>query len=57
MIKMILVFLVFTLLFWFGIQAVLYSKGTRWQFTKTLGYSILCAMLAVSILVLIVILF
>jgi hypothetical protein len=54
---MILVFLVFTLLFWFGIQAVLYSKGTRWQLTKTLGYSILCAILALSILILIVILF
>jgi hypothetical protein len=58
MFKIILAFLFVFGLFFFGIQAVRSMTGKdKWQLTKLIGYSMLCASVAIVLLVLIVILF
>jgi len=58
MIQVILAFLLLTAGFWFGIIAYRQTTGReKLQLTKIVGYSILCAALAVSVLISIVILF
>ena len=55
MIKILSVFVIFTIAFAIGIDMIRKMKGSQiWNFTKTLGYSILCAVLAMVVLRLIV---
>ena len=58
MIRMLLVFVILFVAFWFGISGLRGLKGLEaWQLTKLAGYSILCASLSLAVLILIVILF
>ena len=58
MIRMYLTFLILTALFWFGIAAFRKTTGKeKWRLTKIAVYSILCSVLAVTVLTSIVILF
>ena len=58
MIKMISVFVIFTMAFAIGIDLFRKMKGSEiWHFTKTLGYSAACAVLAIFVLSLIVAIF
>jgi hypothetical protein len=58
MIKIILVFLFVFFVFYFGIQGYRDLSGKdKWALTKLIGYSILCALTAIVLLMLIVILF
>jgi hypothetical protein len=56
--KLVLAFIVFTALFWFGIEIFRKMSGKeKWKLTKVVTYSALCSILAISTLTLIVILF
>ena len=58
MIKIILAFLFVFFVFYFGIKGYRDLSGKdKWALTKLLGYSILCALTAIVLLVLVVILF
>lgn len=58
MIRMWLAFFVVFALFYFGIAAFRATTGKeKWQLTKTLTYSLVCAILTLSVLVGIVIIF
>ena len=58
MIRFIFLFVILAAVIHFGIGAWQKMSGTeRWSLTKTLGYSIMVASLAVMVMVLIVILF
>lgn len=58
MIKMWLAFFIVFALFYFGIAAFRATTGKdKWQLTKTLTYSMVCAILTLSVLVGIVVLF
>jgi len=58
MIKMFLVFVVVFLLFFFGIPAFRsLTKTEKLDLTKLVGYSIMCAVFAVMLLSILVILF
>lgn len=58
MIRVYLAFLILTALFWVGIAAFRKTTGKeKWQLTKIALYSILCSVLALSVLISIVILF
>lgn len=58
MIRLFLVFVVFTILIHFSITAWQALSGKqRWSLTKTLGYSIIVSLLAVLTMVSIVIIF
>lgn len=58
MIKVILSFIIFTLIIAFGIKTVEQMTGKeRWTLTKTLGYAIICASLAFATMIALVILF
>jgi hypothetical protein len=58
MIKIILAFLFVFFVFYFGIQGYRDLSGKdKWALTKLIGYSILCALTAIVLLMLIVILF
>jgi hypothetical protein len=58
MIKSILVFLFFTIVFAASIQTfVNLGLKEKWALTKVVGYAILCSLLALSVLTIIVILF
>ena len=58
MIKMWLAFFIVFALFYFGIAAFRATTGKeKWQLTKTLTYSLVCAILTLSVLVGIVIIF
>lgn len=58
MIKMILAFILFSLVFYFGIEYFRkLTKKEKWTLTKNLGYAILCSVLAIIFLSLIVFLF
>lgn len=58
MIKIVSVFVIFTMAFAIGIDLIRKMKGAEiWHFTKTLGYSILCAALAMIALTTIVVIF
>lgn len=55
MIKILFVFVIFTMAFAIGIDMIRKMKGSQiWHFTKTLGYSTMCAVLAMVVLRLIV---
>ena len=58
MIRVFLAFLILIALFWFGIAAFRKTTGKeKWRLTKIAAYSILCSVLALSVLISIVILF
>ena len=58
MIKIILAFLFVFGIFYFGIQGYRDLSGKdKWALTKLVGYSIMCSLLAIVLLMLIVILF
>ncbi len=58
MARMILAFLVVFVLFYFGIQAVRATTGKeKWELTKLVTYSIICATLTIGVLVGFVIIF
>ena len=58
MIRLWLVFAVFFAAFYFGIPAFRNMKGKeKWDLTKTLMFSLMCSLLAVSAMVLLVVLF
>jgi hypothetical protein len=58
MIRLWLVFAILFAVFYFVIPAFRKMKGKeKWDLTKTLLFSLLCSLLAVSVMVLIVILF
>jgi hypothetical protein len=58
MIRVFLAFFVLVAVFWFGIAAFRKTTGKeKWQLTKIAAYSILCSVLALTILISIVILF
>ena len=58
MIRMILAFLVVFLVFYFGIDLFRHLTGLeKWNLTKSILYSILCAALTIFTLTLVVILF
>jgi hypothetical protein len=58
MIKIILAFLFVFFMCYFGIQGYRDLSGKdKWALTKLIGYSILCALTAIVLLILIVILF
>ncbi len=58
MIKVLLFFLLLFALFFLGINTVRELSGKeKWQLTKTLGYSIVCAVLTISVLISIVLIF
>jgi hypothetical protein len=58
MIRVFLAFLILIALFWFGIAAFRKTTGReKWRLTKIAAYSILCSVLALSVLISIVILF
>lgn len=58
MIKLWLVFVILTVLIHFGITTVRKFDGKeRWALTKSIGYSIIVALLAVLVMTVIVILF
>lgn len=58
MIRLWLVFTILAVLIHFSIVSWRALSGKeRWGLTKTLGYSILCSLLAVAVMTLIVILF
>jgi hypothetical protein len=56
--KLVLAFIIFTALFWFGIEVFRKMSGKeKWKLTKVVAYSTLCSILAIATLTLIVILF
>ena len=58
MIKVLIFFLLLFALFFLGINTVRKLSGKeKWQLTKTLGYSIVCAVLTISVLISIVLIF
>lgn len=58
MIRLWLVFAVLFAAFYFGIPAFRKLKGAeKWDLTKTVLYSMICSLLAVSAMVLLVVLF
>jgi hypothetical protein len=58
MIRVFLAFFVLVAVFWFGIAAFRQTTGReKWQLTKIAAYSILCSVLALTVLISIVILF
>jgi len=58
MVKGILAFLLFTVVFAGGIQLFVNLKSSeKWKLTKVVGYAMLCSLLAVAFLTGIVILF
>jgi hypothetical protein len=58
MFKIILSFLFVFGLFFFGIKTIREMTGKqRWSLTKILGYSIICAVLTISVLIFIVLTF
>lgn len=58
MIRVILAFLVVFCLFYFGIQALRSTSGKeKWELTKLVTYSIICATLTIGVLVALVIIF
>jgi hypothetical protein len=58
MIRVFLAFLILTALFWFGIAAFRKTTGReKWRLTKIAAYSILCSVLASTVLISTVILF
>jgi hypothetical protein len=58
MIKMLLIFGLLFAGFFMGIQAVRTLNGKEaWVLTKTVGYSILCSLLTIAVLVSIVVVF
>ena len=58
MIRMVLIFLILFAVFYFGLPAVRNLNGKeRWQLTKLIAYSILCAVLTTVTLIAIVIAF
>jgi hypothetical protein len=58
MIRVILAFLVVFGLFYFGIQAIRSTTGKKkWELTKLVSYSIICATLTIGVLVALVIIF
>lgn len=58
MIRMLLAFLIAFAIFYFGIAGFRNLTGKdQWALTKLLGYSIMCASLAIVLLMLIVVLF
>jgi hypothetical protein len=58
MIRVFLAFFLLIALFWFGIAAFRKTTGKeKWRLTKIAAYSILCSVLALSVLTSIVILF
>jgi hypothetical protein len=58
MIRVFLAFFVLVAVFWFGIAAFRKTTGKeKWQLTKIAAYSILCSVLALTVLISIVILF
>lgn len=58
MIKIILAFLIAFAICFFGIKSFRDLSGKdKWALTKLVGYSTICAVLAITLLVLIVILF
>lgn len=58
MIRVVLAFLIVFGLFFFGIKAVRALSGKeKWELTKLLSYSLVCATLTLAVLIGIVILF
>ncbi len=58
MFKIILAFIVVFGLFFFGIRAVRETTGKqRWELTKLISYSIICAVLTLAALIGIVVIF
>jgi hypothetical protein len=58
MIRVFLAFFVLSAIFWFGMSAFRKTTGReKWRLTKIAAYSILCAMLALTVLISVVILF
>ena len=58
MIKMLLIFGLLFAGFFMGIQAVRTLNGKEaWVLTKTVGYSILCSLLTIAVLISIVVVF
>ena len=58
MIKIVSVFIIFTMAFAIGIDLIRKMNGGKiWNLTKTLGYSILCAALAMIVLSALVVIF
>jgi|LauGreDrversion4_2_1035121.scaffolds.fasta_scaffold255372_3 hypothetical protein len=58
MIRLWLVFGILFAAFYFGIPAFRKMKGVeKWDLTKTFLYSMMCSLLAVSVMVIIVVLF
>jgi hypothetical protein len=58
MIRLWLVFGILFAAFYFGIPAFRKLKGAeKWDLTKTFIYSMMCSLLAVSVMVIIVVLF
>jgi hypothetical protein len=58
MIRVFLAFLVLYAIFWFGIAAFRKTTGReKWRLTKIAAYSILCSVLASTVLISTVILF
>ena len=58
MIRVFLAFLVLSAIFWFGIAAFRKTTGReKWRLTKIAAYSILCSVLASTVLISTVILF
>lgn len=58
MIKVLLFFLLIFALFFLGINTIRKLSGKeKWELTKTLGYSIVCAVLTMTVLLSIVLIF
>jgi len=58
MIRVLLAFLIVFCLFYFGIQALQNTTGKeKWELTKLVTYSIICATLTIGVLVALVIIF
>ena len=58
MIRMLIVFILLFLGFWFGISALYdLKKKEKIRLTKLIGYSMICSALTLSVLIMIVVLF
>jgi hypothetical protein len=58
MIRVILAVIILAVIFWFGIEAFRKMTGKdKWALTKSLGYAIICSLLAIALLITIVVLF
>jgi hypothetical protein len=58
MIRMLMWFVLFTAIFWFGITSFrALKKRQKWSLFKTVSFSVVCSILSLTFLITIVILF